>query len=465
MTVLAPVVILIAAVIVVGPVLLPVRLGEVEHDAHDADAQHVQFLLHGTQSLLLRHVESHDHRQGGALLGEHGGVVGDLHRRGVDDHVVVRLRRLPEQRRHRRGVQQHAGTHRLLTGRQHMQVLTPVLLDHVGGRRLPGQQLGQAHLPLYVQTVADGGVADVRVDQQHVAPLLGEGDSQVDGDGAFAFGRGARRHHDDVGPVVPVRVDERQVGAQPSHLLGFAGRPGADDHGALGGEPVAARDGAQHRRVDDRDRIRGLPHTAIQHIADDGHTTPENQARDQPRRQIQWYVRGTRRFRRIGLLYDIQIDRRRGRATVVVLDGSGNLVAHAFGNAVGDIGRDLRIRINHVDVDQHGAVRIRGGDLLGESVDRHVQPQIVDDGLQHRLGFHQLRVRLDLRLDICGTRIELTDAAIITRNPLIGGKQLRRGRILGRSGERIGGDSDDDNDQGRPPTPYACEWRATGPQA
>lgn len=255
MTVLAPVVILIAAVIVIGTILLPVRLGEVEHDAHDTDTQHVQFLLYSPHPLLFGHVESHNHHQGGALLGEHGGVVGDLHRCGIDDHIVIRLRRLPEQRRHRRRIQQHAGTHRLLAGRQHMQVLAPVLLNHVGGRRLSGQQLGQAHLPLYVQPIADRGVADIRVNQQYTASLFGEGDGQIDGDGAFAFGRGARCHHNDVGPVVPVRIDERQVDPQPSHLLGFTGRPGTDDHRALGGEPVAARDGTQHRRVDDRGRI------------------------------------------------------------------------------------------------------------------------------------------------------------------------------------------------------------------
>lgn len=111
--------------------------------------------------------------------------------------------------------------------------------------------------------------------------------------------------------------------------------------------------------------------------------------------------------RSVRLLHHSQVDGRDDLIALIAVNRGSNLFSQVFGNRIGNAGRLLRVWIINRNIHQHGAIRVGSGNARSQFLYRGVKTQIVNNRLQYRLGFYQLRIRLNLAIDVIGARAQL----------------------------------------------------------
>ena len=317
-----------------------------------------------------------------------------------------------------------------------MQVRLPILLNDIGRGRLARQHVRQAHVAFDAELVGHGRVAQIGVDKQHALAFLGESHGNVGGNHGFTFGRISRG--DDQQSAMTLRGSggkERQVRTDAAEFLGLAtGRLSDYDRAAV----VKNRGlwhSTQRRSVGQLTHIIGGVHLGVEDVLQQGNANAYDDAENQAHSQIQRNVRGTLPGRSLSLLHYRELDGRAAGGGVVV-QVRGNLIGEILRHAVGDVGRLLRIVDFRRDVHHERVRGVRSGHHAGKIGRGHIQAEILNDGLEHGFGLHQFRIRLDLGVQIIGTRAHIVGSLRLAGLTGIRGEHFSRSRVLRRHDER-----------------------------
>ena len=90
--------------------------------------------------LFLSDTLANNHDQNTTMLGEYGSIVCHSHRRSIDNHIVITLGGLINQRPHRIGTKNNARRFFLVLRRKNMQIRFPIRLNGLFCGNLPSQQ-------------------------------------------------------------------------------------------------------------------------------------------------------------------------------------------------------------------------------------------------------------------------------------------------------------------------------------
>ena len=240
-------------------------------------------------SLVVLAVPEHDDGAVGAAR-QHGGVGDRQQRRRVDDdHLEVHAEVL-EQLLHGVGLEQLGGVRRRRTAGQDLEAAR-VLLDRAVDGDLAEEHVGEADVRNQAEDLRDARTAQVAVDEERLDLGAGQRQGQVDRDRALAVALDRRGDHDDL--VVPVDVEERDVGAQhPERLDPRRARRGLVDEdrvvlGRLADERAQQRRGVGSEVVDVLDGV-------VEDLAQQRQRHREHQAEDQREGQVEDRVRERR---------------------------------------------------------------------------------------------------------------------------------------------------------------------------
>ena len=217
------------AVAVVAVVVLGV--GAVEQDSHVVVLLLVVVLLQLGQHAALQQAGTDDEDRDVGLVADDRGVGDNLHRRAVDEDVVVVLAQLVEHRLELRRVEQLGGVGGYLTHRQDVDGLhggavgTLLLAERMVDDELAvvvglaAEVVRQALLRL-VDELRQGAAAQVEVDADDAAVADGERRAEVGGDERLAAAGVERREHDNLTCLLLVG-HELQV--RTHHAVGLVG--------------------------------------------------------------------------------------------------------------------------------------------------------------------------------------------------------------------------------------------------
>ena len=294
----------------------------------------------------------------------------------------------------------------------------------------------QAHVAFDAEFVGHGRVAQIGVDKQHTLAFLGESHGNVAGNRRLTFGRIGRG--DDQQSAMTLRGGggkERKVRANTTEFLGLAtGRLSCHDRAAVV-KNRSLRHGTQRRGVGQFTHVIGGVHLGVEDVLQQGNANTHDDAENQAHSQIQRNVRGTLPGRSLSLLHYRELDGRAAGGGVVVQVGR-NLIGEVLRHAVGDVSRLLRIADFRRDV-HHKCVRgVRSGHHIGKIGRGHIQTEVLNDGLEHGFGLYQFRIRLDLGVQIIGTRAHIVGGLRLAGLTGIRGEHFSRSRVLRRHDER-----------------------------
>ena len=176
-----------------------------------------------------------------------------------------------------------------------------------------------------------------------------------------------------------------------------------NNHRSAFTEGVIASQTTQHRHIGDGSNIGILPYTSIHQVLDQRCDDTQNHTAYDAHRQIQLHIRRTRCGRRICLLHYRKIDGRNYLVSLIRVDGGSNLFLKTLGNRISNTRCNLWIYVLHRDVYQHGVARIGGRNGRCQFLNGGFQAQIIDYWLQYRFCFDQLRISLNLAVDVAST--------------------------------------------------------------
>ena len=412
------------------------RISEVEDEAENRHFGGLQSRSGASQLLLLHNALTGHEHQTTSHTSEHGGVVGHGQRSSIDNHVIVLGEGLLDHFLHEIGVQQNAGVSRALAGRHDVQVRLPILLNDIGRGRLARQHVRQAHVAFNAELVSHGRVAQIGVDKQHALAFLGESHGNVGGNRGLTFGRISGG--DDQQSAMTLRGGggkERQVRADAAEFLSLATSWLSDYDRAAVVKNRSLWHSTQRRSVGQLTHIIGGVHLGVEDVLQQGNANAYDEAENQARGQIQRNVRGALPGRSLSLLHYRELDGRAAGRGVVVQVGR-NLIGQVLRHAVGDVGRLLRIADFRRDVHHERVRGVRSGHHIGKIGRGHIQTEVLNDGLEHGFGLHQFRIRLDLGVQIIGTRAHIVGGLRLAGLTGIRGEHFSRSRVLRRHDER-----------------------------